>query len=185
VIPDPVFVEKIEGLTFDLATTAKYSGKMTSQMKAALHAVWTTHRPSSKPRKKKEAIAIARLAQGDITTVVVDETHFDNVVIDPCNDRALMGLHVAEKLKLKLEPCSRGVLADGRFDQLLGTTDEIEFYVAGIGGRMKMGDDINDEIPDCIGRRATTLDNKWLNSDWYNAVYVYLVTLTLSETDRD
>ena len=108
-------MEKIEGLTFDMPTIAKHSGKMTSQLKAAVHSVWTSNRPPVKPRKKKEAISIARRAQGHITTVTVGGISFHNAVID----LMMMSQHVAEKLQLKLKPCSRGILmADGKFEQL-------------------------------------------------------------------
>jgi len=122
-----------------MPTIAKHSGKMTSQLKTAEHSVLTSNRPPVKPRKKKEAISIARRAQGDITTVTVGSISFYNTVID----LTMMSQHVAKKLQLKLKPCSRGIqMAGGKFEQLLDITGKVDFYVAGIGGRMKMG--VND-----------------------------------------
>src|SRR5690554_3675230 len=41
IVPDPVFVESVESLSFDMGTIAKHSGKIAGQLKAAVHTVWT------------------------------------------------------------------------------------------------------------------------------------------------
>ncbi|KAF9121715.1 hypothetical protein BG015_005756, partial [Linnemannia schmuckeri] len=153
--PDPVFVSSIENLTFDVATISKHGGRMPSQLKAAVSRVYANSRERRKKAKAKSnpvqvvppsitvanrGIAVSKKALGDVTTVRVNGRSYPNAIIDPGNDRTMMGLHVAQDLGLELKPANRGILlADGRFDNLAGSTGPIKFYVQGFGGQMDMG----------------------------------------------
>ena len=68
-----------------------------------MHSVWSKNCPPVKPRRKKEAVAMARRVQGDITTVTVNDRNIDIGVVDSGNDRKTMGLHVAQSLGIELE----------------------------------------------------------------------------------
>ncbi|KAF9897111.1 hypothetical protein BX616_006166, partial [Lobosporangium transversale] len=179
VIPDPVFVDAVEGLNFDLATHSKYRGKMAVQLKAAVTEAWARHAPPrrSKPKRSQSAIAMARNVQGgkgDVTTVTALGRDFNNAVIDPGNDHTMMGLHVANALGLKLEPATRAVLlAHGSFQKLAGRTRPIDIYVSGIPLRMSMG------VIDCKGTYDFLLGDDWLKAlkakaDWSNGIVYYV-----------
>ncbi|KAF9294936.1 hypothetical protein BGZ91_010271, partial [Linnemannia elongata] len=102
-------------------------------------------------------IAVSKRALGDVTSVRVNDRSYPNAIIDPGNDRTMMGLHVAQDLGLELKPATRGILlADGRFDNLAGSTGPIKFYVKGFGGQMDMG------VIDCKRSYDFLLGDDWL-----------------------
>ncbi|KAG9062903.1 hypothetical protein KI688_004500 [Linnemannia hyalina] len=139
--PDPVFVSSIENLTFDVATISKHGGQMPSQLKAAVSRVYANIRERRKKARAKSnpaqaaqpfitvanrGIAVSRKAPEDVAAVRVNDRSYPNAIIDPGNDRTIMGLHVAQDLGLKLKLANRGILlADGRSDNLAGSTGPI------------------------------------------------------------
>ncbi|KAF9913978.1 hypothetical protein FBU30_002869, partial [Linnemannia zychae] len=173
--PDRVFVESIEGLSFDMQTIAKHSGKVATQLKAAVNTVWTRNRPPRKPRKAKASLVVptgvSRRALCDVTTVVVRGLTFNNAIIDPGNDKTMMGSHVARALDIQLSGTNQGIMmADGRTRPLEGRSGLIDFYVKGIGGRMDMG------VVDCRKTYDFLLGSDWLHyikaqADYETGVY--------------
>ena len=171
--PDPVFVSSVENLTFDLATISKHGGRIPSQLKAAVSRVYADGRERRKKIRAESrdtmqaarpsipvayrGIAVSKRALGDVTSVRVNDRSYPNAIIDPGNDRTMMGLHVAQDLGLELKPATRGILlADGRFDNLAGSTGPIKFYVKGFGGQMDMG------VIDCKRSYDFLLGDDWL-----------------------
>jgi len=119
--PDPVFISSIESLTFDVATISKHGGRMPSQLKAAVSRVYANSRERRKTAKAKtnaaqgappsitvanRGIAVSKRALGDVTTVRVNGRSYPNAIIDPGNDRTMMGLHIAQDLGLELKPAN-------------------------------------------------------------------------------
>ncbi|KAF9545363.1 hypothetical protein EC957_011010 [Mortierella hygrophila] len=170
--PDPVFISSIENLTFDIATISKHGGRIPSQLKAAVSRVYADSRERREKARAKSnpaqaapplitvanrGIAVSRKALGDVITVRVNGRSYPNAIINPSNDRTMMGLHVAQDLGLELKPANRGILlADGRFDNLAGSTGPIKFYVQGFGGQMDMG------VIDCKRSYDFLLGDDWL-----------------------
>ncbi|KAF9423637.1 hypothetical protein BGZ76_003627, partial [Entomortierella beljakovae] len=88
-IPDQIFVDSIENLSFPMSTIVKHKNKIHTQLKAAVNFVQKKNAIPTKPRRKKSEVQVsqdasgrsvspqvARRVKGDVVTVSMNGMEF-------------------------------------------------------------------------------------------------------------